>query len=50
MYWLYERPLEQSLEWIERKFSRMPLVAEANRLALQAGYHYGETAEAFAVQ
>ncbi|MGB5427073.1 MAG: 2-oxoacid:acceptor oxidoreductase subunit alpha [Gammaproteobacteria bacterium] len=50
VYWLYERPLEQSLKWIERKFSRMPLVAEANRLALQAGYHYGETAEAFAVQ
>ena len=50
VYWLYERPLEQSLTWIERKFSRMPLVAEANRLALLAGYHYGETAEAFAVQ
>jgi 2-oxoglutarate ferredoxin oxidoreductase subunit alpha len=50
VYWLYERPLEQSLEWIDRKFSRMPLVAEANRLALQAGYHYGETSEAFAVQ
>ena len=50
VYWLYERPLEQSLEWIEKKFSRMPLVAKANRLALQAGYHYGETAAAFAVQ
>ena len=50
VYWLYERPLEQSLEWIEKKFSRMPLVAEANRLAMQAGYHYGETCEAFAVQ
>jgi 2-oxoglutarate ferredoxin oxidoreductase subunit alpha len=50
VYWLYERPLEQSLEWIDRKFSRMPLVAEANRLALQAGYHYGETSGAFAVQ
>ena len=50
VYWLYERPLEQSQEWIDKKFSRMPLVAEANRLALQAGYHYGETSEAFAVQ
>ncbi|MGB5178090.1 MAG: 2-oxoacid:acceptor oxidoreductase subunit alpha [Gammaproteobacteria bacterium] len=50
VYWLYDRPLQQSLEWIERKFSRMPEVAEANRLALQAGYHYGETAAAFAVQ
>jgi len=50
VYWLYERPLEQSLEWIDRKFHGNPLVAQANRLALQAGYHYGETAEAFAVQ
>ena len=50
VYWLYERPLEQSLEWIDKKFSRMPLVAEANRLALQAGYYYGETSGAFAVQ
>ena len=50
VYWLYDRPLKQSLEWIERKFSRIPQVAEANRLALQAGYRYGETCEAFAVQ
>ena len=50
VYWLFDRPLEQSLAWIDRKFSRMPLVAEANRLALQAGYYYGETSAAFAVQ
>ena len=50
VYWLYDRPLEQSLAWIDKKFARMPLVAEANRLAMQAGYHYGETSEAFAVQ
>jgi 2-oxoglutarate ferredoxin oxidoreductase subunit alpha len=50
VYWLYDRPLEQSLAWIGKKFARMPLVAEANRLALQAGYHYGETAGAFTVQ
>ena len=50
VYWLYERPLEQSLAWIDNKFSRVPLVAEANRLALQAGYNFGETSEAFAVQ
>ena len=50
VYWLYERPLEQSLEWIDKKFSRVPLVAEANRLALQAGFNYGDTSDAFAVQ
>jgi 2-oxoglutarate ferredoxin oxidoreductase subunit alpha len=50
VYWLYDRPLAQSLAWIEEKFARKPQVAEANRLALQAGYHYGETADAFTVQ
>ena len=50
VYWLYGRSLAQSLDWIDTKFSRMPPVAAANRLALQAGYHYGETSEAFAVQ
>jgi 2-oxoglutarate ferredoxin oxidoreductase subunit alpha len=50
VYWLYDRPLTHSLAWIEKKFARMPQVAEANRLALHAGYHYGETAGAFTVQ
>ena len=50
VYWLYSRPLEQSLAWIASKFAGHPLMAEANRRALQAGYHYGETSEAFAVQ
>ena len=50
VYWLYDRPLQQSLDWIGQKFARSPDVAEANRLALQAGFHYGETSEAFDVQ
>jgi 2-oxoglutarate ferredoxin oxidoreductase subunit alpha len=50
VYWLYSRPLEQSLAWIDNKFAGHPPVAEANRLALQAGYNYGETSEAFGVQ
>ncbi|MGD8873718.1 MAG: 2-oxoacid:acceptor oxidoreductase subunit alpha [Gammaproteobacteria bacterium] len=50
VYWLYDRPLAPSLGWIEKKFARVPVMAEANRLALQAGYHYGETADAFTVQ
>ena len=50
VYWLFARPLQQSLDWIGSKFSRSPEVAEANRLALQAGFHYGETSEAFDVR
>ncbi len=47
MYWLYERPLEPTLQWINSKFKRMPEVAKANALALRAGYAYGEASEIF---
>jgi len=46
VFWLYERPLEPTLRHIDQKFGRRPEVAEANRLALKAGYNYGETVEA----
>ena len=47
-YWIYSRPLGPTLKFIDEKFGkRMPEVAEANVKALKAGYHYGETAEAF---
>lgn len=48
MYWMYTRPLEPTKEWIERKFARKPLLAEANKLALQAGYNYANTADLMA--
>lgn len=47
VFWLYNRPLEPTLRFIESKFSSKPDVAEANRKALHAGYNYGETTEAF---
>lgn len=50
VYWLYDRPLETTLRYIDSKFAKKPEVAEANRRALKAGYHYGETVEAFAGQ
>ena len=48
VFWLYDRPLEPTLRFIVEKFGRRPDIAEANRRALQAGYNYGETTEAFA--
>jgi 2-oxoglutarate/2-oxoacid ferredoxin oxidoreductase subunit alpha len=45
--WMYTRPTDTTLEWIEKRFGKNPLVAEANRLAFQAGYNFGETAELF---
>lgn len=49
-YWLYGRPLEPTLRWIDQKFTSATSVAEANRRALTAGYDYGETTESFAVK
>jgi 2-oxoglutarate ferredoxin oxidoreductase subunit alpha len=47
MFWLYERSMQPTLEWIAEKFSGRPVVAEANRRALKAGYAFGETTEMF---
>ena len=48
VFWLYGRDVEPTLRFIEAKFSKKPEIAEANRLALKAGWAYGETTEAFA--
>ncbi len=45
VYWLYDRDLQPTLDWIEQRFGRMPNIAEANRRALYAGHAYGETTE-----
>ena len=47
MFWLYERSMEPTLRWIEERFSAKPIIAEANRRALKAGYAFGETTEMF---
>jgi len=47
MYWLYDRPLDATLRWIEAKFKKNPVFVEANRKALHAGNIYAETAEFF---
>ena len=49
MSWLYHRPVEGTLEFIETKFGKRPEIAEANTRAFRAGYNYGETSEDFAV-
>jgi 2-oxoglutarate ferredoxin oxidoreductase subunit alpha len=46
--WIYTRPIEPTLDWIKKRFTKNVDVAEANTRALKAGYHFGETAEIFA--
>ncbi len=49
VFWLYGRDVEPTLRFIDNKFGKKaPEVAEANRLALKAGWNYGETTEDFA--
>lgn len=48
VYWMYHRPLENTIAFIESKFKKNPAVAEANIKVLKAGWNYGETTEAFA--
>lgn len=47
--WMYGRELVHSEAFIRDKFGRKPEIADANVLALKAGWNYGETTEAFAV-
>ncbi|MCB1172905.1 MAG: 2-oxoacid:acceptor oxidoreductase subunit alpha, partial [Leptospiraceae bacterium] len=44
-YWLFERDLEPSLQWIAAKFASRPELIQANQMALRAGYHYADTVE-----
>ncbi|MCP3989504.1 MAG: 2-oxoacid:acceptor oxidoreductase subunit alpha [Actinomycetia bacterium] len=48
--WMYSRPVEPTLNWIEQKFARMEAVVAANTAAFKAGYNFGETTEMFANQ
>jgi 2-oxoglutarate/2-oxoacid ferredoxin oxidoreductase subunit alpha len=47
--WMYHRPTEGTVRFLERQFRRKPEIAAANIAAFRAGYYYGETTEAFAV-
>lgn len=46
MAWLFHRPTEPTIEWVEKKFAKLPEVAAANTAAFRAGYNFGITTEA----
>ena len=46
-FWMFDRPLETTLNFYQKKFGKNPQVVEANTRALKAGYHFGETTETF---
>ncbi len=47
MYWMYDRPVEPTINWIKDKFKSKPELIEANTRALKAGLHYGDITEIF---
>jgi 2-oxoglutarate ferredoxin oxidoreductase subunit alpha len=47
--WLYHRPIEPTIAWLQQTFKKAPELIEANTRALRAGYNYGETTELFVV-
>ncbi len=47
MFWMFSRPVEPTIKWIENKFRVKPDILEANKKALMAGYHYSEMTELF---
>ncbi len=46
-YWLFTRPLETTLKWIDSKFKKRPELAKANKIALNAGYSFALATELF---
>lgn len=48
--WLYHRPTEGTIAFLERKFAKKPEIMKANIAAFRAGWNFGETTEAFSVQ
>src|ERR1700682_2522497 len=46
--WLYQRPIESTLKYLESRFKKTPEMLEANIRTLMAGYNYGDTTEMFA--
>jgi len=46
VYWLFNRKLDYTEKYFEKKFQKKPRMAEANKITLRAGYYYAETIEA----
>ncbi len=45
--WLYSRPIESTLAWIDERFAKNDLVRQSNRMAFTTGWNFGETTELF---
>ena len=47
LYYMYDRPLDATEKWLEKKFAGKDAIIEANKRAMNAGYNYADTTELF---
>ncbi len=47
IYWMYNRNLDTTKDFLKEKFGKKPVIYESNIKVLQAGYNYGDTTESF---
>ena len=47
IYWMYNRSLENTIDFLQEKFGKKPSILDSNIKVLQSGYNYGDTTETF---
>lgn len=47
LYWMFNRDMENTIQFLKDKFGKKPDILESNIRVLQAGYNYGDTTETF---
>ena len=47
VYWMYNRKIDSSIDFLKAKFAAKPEILEANITVLKAGYHFADTCETF---
>lgn len=47
LYWMYNRSLDNTIDFLKEKFGKKDVILQSNIRVLQAGYHYGDTTESF---
>lgn len=49
-FWLYNRPIEQTEEWLKKKFKSKPDILDANLRVLREGYRFGASRQEMAIR
>ena len=50
LYWMFDKPLDSTIQFIKEKFAKKPVIADANIKTLNAGWNYGDNTEIFTTQ